>query len=678
MVKTRPSPIDPDRDITAPNKFTIQIGLHRTLNDSHNMHTAYVYTPSGRCVGQMTIETLNKLKLQHHMPLSTGKARATTMEEDTAKLMATYDTKKRKGMRQNPDMAAAPDHLMRSLAALGIRHERFASPLDRSPHMRSYNSASPADRVFGATGDAFSCIWNEAAFAHPGRNHDTMEKSVRWAITSATLSDEPVMNILLLPDEPGSKFNTYMSHPSVQKIATINNLQLRDTYFWRSANEATKNHRAKTPYNLWVISNQEGMHKYINNNPHWEDFATLLSSTMRVTTMKPTHTEKRHDLTIKPPRALMRLITEQLDSTTPVSPPTEPTLLPSIPAPVVHNATPYTLCSREEDAVYTDGSCITQEGKNTLGAAIWHKRRGHAITVHIQPNAVGATSTANMAELTSIKHALTLRSVAEASESITIYTDSLTSIHQIHNAMHRPALMHSSKYREMLLSIVEALKVRAMAGGSTTLQKIKSHSDIQGNEHADRAAVKTAKAETETGDTLIRDDSHNIPYQTIAWPAHPAGPNDQHPDYFTNSTAAIKTHLMTQLQAGRSNRSLFVELNEEANKLAHKKHSNYMWEPSSRTPALTVRRTWMLRWGLTFTNQTACRWKIKRNGVAATTTCPLCPGQDGCSHMFGGCQHPNMKAHYISRHNRAARMLFDAIQRGNLGGFFLYMGCEQV
>ena len=93
MVKTRPSPIDPDRDITAPNKFTIQIGLHRTLNDSHNMHTAYVYTPSGRCVGQMTIETLNKLKLQHHTPLSTGKARATTMEEDTAKLMATYDTK---------------------------------------------------------------------------------------------------------------------------------------------------------------------------------------------------------------------------------------------------------------------------------------------------------------------------------------------------------------------------------------------------------------------------------------------------------------------------------------------------------------------------------------------------------------------------------------------------------
>ena len=78
----------------------------------------------------------------------------------------------------------------------------------------------------------------------------------------------------------------------------------------------------------------------------------------------------------------------------------------------------------------------------------------------------------------------------------------------------------------------------------------------------------------------------------------------------------------------------------------------------------------MLRWGLTFTNQTACRWKIKRNGVANTTTCPLCPGQDGCSHMFGGCQHPNMKAHYISRHNRAARVLFDAIQRGNLGGSF--------
>ena len=77
-------------------------------------------------------------------------------------------------MRQNPDIA--PDDLMRSLATLGIRHERFASPLDRIPHMGSYNSSSPADRVFGATGDALSCIWNEAAFAHPGRSHDTMEK----------------------------------------------------------------------------------------------------------------------------------------------------------------------------------------------------------------------------------------------------------------------------------------------------------------------------------------------------------------------------------------------------------------------------------------------------------------------------------------------------------------------
>ena len=94
------------------------------------------------------------------------------------------------------------------------------------------------------------------------------------------------MDILLLHDEPGSKLTTYMSHPSVQRIATIDNLQLRDTYLWRSDNEATKNNKAKTPYNLWVISNQQGAHKYITNNPRWDDFASLFTSTMGVPALK--------------------------------------------------------------------------------------------------------------------------------------------------------------------------------------------------------------------------------------------------------------------------------------------------------------------------------------------------------------------------------------------------------
>ena len=63
-------------------------------------------------------------------------------------------------------------------------------------------------------------------------------------------------------------------------------------------------------------------------------------------------------------------------------------------------------------------------------------------------------------------------------------------------------------------------------------------------------------------------------------------------------------------------------------------------------------------------------WKRLPNGLPVSSKCPLCPLEDGCTHILSGCAHPDMKSHYISRHNQAVLLIHKAISQGGLGGSF--------
>jgi hypothetical protein len=74
------------------------------------------------------------------------------------------------------------------------------------------------------------------------------------------------------------------------------------------------------------------------------------------------------------------------------------------------------------------------------------------------------------------------------------------------------------------------------------------------------------------------------------------------------------------------------------------------------------------------TFQTQKRDHFMRPAAFASATCVLCAGihkegpqMDGCGHVMGGCQHPQLHARYITRHNEAVALIAQAITEGEYG-----------
>jgi hypothetical protein len=72
------------------------------------------------------------------------------------------------------------------------------------------------------------------------------------------------------------------------------------------------------------------------------------------------------------------------------------------------------------------------------------------------------------------------------------------------------------------------------------------------------------------------------------------------------------------------------------------------------------------------------------SGTHSDGTCPICPPHanlpgvtlqnvDTAGHILGGCLHPEMKARYISRHNKAILLIHKAIINGTKGNTFMIM-----
>lgn len=174
--------------------------------------------------------------------------------------------------------------------------------------------------------------------------------------------------------------------------------------------------------------------------------------------------------------------------------------------------------------VYTEGSCTKGAGgENRLGAAVWREQSGEGKLWLVDPNGLGPTSTINRAELSAIHLALTRQEITRYEENVTIYTDSACSIQLINKMVYEPARMKQSKHRELLENIVTAIELRCAAGSLTTIQKVKSHAGIKGNEKPDQAAGDMSRGHPACEPNF--EASTNKPYQKVAWPAKDMGEN---------------------------------------------------------------------------------------------------------------------------------------------------------
>ena len=112
---------------------------------------------------------------------------------------------------------------------LSVTTARFASPLNFNSNMACCFSMHAEDKLFGDNFDAYSMKWTGISLVNPAYKVVAMEKAMRWAILSAEEATEPVLTTFVLPwwDDKGSSYARWLSHQTVQAVATIDRSKFR-------------------------------------------------------------------------------------------------------------------------------------------------------------------------------------------------------------------------------------------------------------------------------------------------------------------------------------------------------------------------------------------------------------------------------------------------------------------
>jgi len=188
-----------------------------------------------------------------------------------------------------------------------------------------------------------------------------------------------------------------------------------------------------------------------------------------------------------------------------------------------------------EHWVYTDGSDIT--GHPRLGAAVVHILT--ITTIYIDDTGTEEARTIMRAELVAIHTAL---STFSTHEWIGIFTNSLSSLQAIghhHTKSGTPSAKHYHHHRLLLESITDLTETRRSSGLSTTLHKIRAHTNIRGNDLAEAAA----KLSVTHYDTLLPPKARRAEIGEIAphphyWDMYTAKPPPPAPALSTGTNSA--------------------------------------------------------------------------------------------------------------------------------------------
>ena len=93
-----------------------------------------------------------------------------------------------------------------------------------------------------------------------------------------------------------------------------------------------------------------------------------------------------------------------------------------------------------------------------------------------------------------------------------------------------------------------------------------------------------------------------------------------------------------------------------------------------RQHSTTFRRTFselrnVMRYhkGTLFNQKHAVRYNLSNN-----ISCPLCTHVDSALHMLSGCQHTMIRNMITERHNKACRIILQALAKGKYGANLLY------
>ena len=697
--------INPDEDIVPTGKY--EISTHNVVEDSEMespeltgehgcsqnpwMQLAKIYSPAGRFLGKISVTRLEVLHAAFESSKKTrphlhNKFEVRSFEEEVARLLHRYKngyTHYATGSETKiSNHWATPDEYMEALiTGLALTTERFASPLNFNPKMQSYFSLYPEDQVFGASWDAYSCKWLGASQSNPEYEADEMEKAVRWALLSCEATEEPSLTAFILPDwgTTGNAYQKWLSHPMAHMLVKVprNQFKFKTPQHWCTG-KLYAGH-PKWDVNIFVIANPQGIERYLDRDSLIAgiEHASTTVGNRTITPDLPRPHELSHEGQAYITENLYqtkayRTITEQNNEGESYE--TAPWKAPTVQeeASDINFSTELPKKYVAGNIVYTDGSCKEIEGRGQVtGAGVYREEPSIELTVDTM--AGGCINTITRAELCAI-----LVAVQVGDQPIeTIATDSLASIHIISKHLDNPISHRYYKHRELLDEIVTALLDRAQNGHQTNFVKVKSHTGIVGNDHADRLANEAC--EKEGCGTSVQAGID--PYRTLfCWlQTSKVIPGQEEPvDWLlSNLCDDIKSVAGDLHNKGFSNQdTIYNKSWSSAQKDILQGHSNKFWAKPGDIKTKMIINTLKYRYGQLWNKKKAylqhSRYPNPKTSKPATNMqCPLCTEPDSGGHMLGGCLHPEMKKAYISRHDTALRTVLKAINVGDHGSYYM-------
>ena len=320
--------------------------------------------------------------------------------------------------------------------------------------------------------------------------------------------------------------------------------------------------------------------------------------------------------------------------------------------------------------VHTDGSKVG----TSLTGAVFQAATGLKHSFKLEGHDA-SLNTALHAELAALHRALTLLCEPQFHGPQIILTDSLTSIWLIRRAIYNPEFLRDHKHKRILHEIIQMIVSRS---DPISIYKVRAHTGVTGNTAADKLAglehdlltnPENTFADAGTcgrGATWIQYAADNTGFLTLALPAPAYKDVDTLKDHvFRVARAHFAHHIMTpkKLTSVLTKIQALLQNNEGIDTIA----TRSIWKSARADDLRIAIRIRVNRL------HTTTRQHLLNPDKTPDTICPRChQGPDDADHALNKCAQPQIIHEIKARHDHAGVLLFNAIQSGARGSFYMH------